>query len=289
MPGCNRVKPAARERPGRRQPGRQSPRGSRGFGRRGDAALWVICAAALGALLTAPDTARAIDEIQVYTSEINAPGEWTLQLHANYAIEGRKEPEFPGGIVPHHAWQGTPELAYGVTDWWELGAYWPYAITNNGEVLNGGVKLRTLFVAPNAKQRQVLLGLNIELGYANPAFSTDRWNAEARPILGYRTGPYEFIVNPIVDFGLDGNDSRGDFAPAARIAYAVNDTWTWGVEHYADLGPIDAGYASDQQAHNTYLILEYSKDPWSVHVGIGHGWPGASDETVFKTIIGFPL
>lgn len=231
--------------------------------------------------------ARAIDEIQVYNSEINDPGEWSLQLHANYAVTGRKTPEFDGGIVPDHAWQGTPELAYGLTDWWEVGAYWPYAVTRGGAYLDGGAKLRTLFVAPHAKERQVLLGVNFELGYVNPAFAPERWNVEVRPILGYRSGPYEFIVNPIVDFALDQHDYRGDFAPAVRFAVALADRWHVGLEHYADLGPADKVVPYEQQAHTTYVVGEFSAPPWDLHAGIGHGWTEASDETVFKTIIGY--
>src|SRR5437763_1557351 len=68
-------------------------------------------------------SARAADEIQVYNAEIATVGQWTFQLHNNYAFIGRKEPDFPGGLVPNHALQGTGEWAYGVTDWWEMGFY----------------------------------------------------------------------------------------------------------------------------------------------------------------------
>ena len=62
-------------------------------------------------------SARAVnDEIQVYNAEIAKVGQWTLQLHLNYAINGRKEPEFEGGIIPNHALNGTPELSYGINE-----------------------------------------------------------------------------------------------------------------------------------------------------------------------------
>jgi hypothetical protein len=35
------------------------------------------------------------DEIQVYNAEIAKVGQWTFQLHSNYAFVGRKEPDFP--------------------------------------------------------------------------------------------------------------------------------------------------------------------------------------------------
>jgi hypothetical protein len=61
-------------------------------------------------LLAAPLPARAVnDEIQVYNAEIAKVGQWTFQLHSNYAFSGRKEPDFPGGIIPNHALNGTGE------------------------------------------------------------------------------------------------------------------------------------------------------------------------------------
>src|SRR6516164_1657522 len=73
------------------------------------------------------------DEIQVYTGEIAKVGQWTIQFHNNYAINGRTEPDFEGGIIPNHALNGTPELAYGITDWWEIGFYAPFAVDQAGE------------------------------------------------------------------------------------------------------------------------------------------------------------
>src|SRR6266567_1847236 len=56
-------------------------------------------------------SARAVDEIQVYNAEIAKVGQWTFQLHSNYAFIGRKEPDFPGGLIPNHALNGTGEWA----------------------------------------------------------------------------------------------------------------------------------------------------------------------------------
>ena len=38
------------------------------------------------------------DEIQVYNAEIAKIGQWTFQLHNNYAF---KEPDFAGGLIPN--------------------------------------------------------------------------------------------------------------------------------------------------------------------------------------------
>jgi hypothetical protein len=63
------------------------------------------------------------DEIQVYNAEIAEVGQWTYQQHLNYAAIGQTQPEFPGGFTSNHSLQGTPEFAYGLTDWWEAGFY----------------------------------------------------------------------------------------------------------------------------------------------------------------------
>src|SRR5258708_29668974 len=93
-----------------------------GLGRR----LCLLAGAAFSVVLGQP--AKAVDEIQVYNAGIAAVGQFTIQQHLNYAALGQKEPPFPGGLVSHHSINGTPEFAYGVTDWWEVGLYIPFAV-----------------------------------------------------------------------------------------------------------------------------------------------------------------
>src|SRR5205809_5575616 len=82
------------------------------------------------------------DEIQVYDAEIVAPGGFNLTWHNNFTPSGRSRPDFAGGIVPNHALNAVPELAYGVADWFELGTYLPvYTRTETGQLLFDSVKL----------------------------------------------------------------------------------------------------------------------------------------------------
>ena len=91
----------------------------------------------------------------------------------------------PGGFASNHALQGTPELAYGITKWWEIGFYLPFAINGDG-VLSDGAKIRNLFVVPDAAKRSFFYGVNFELGYETPKFSATPWTLEIRPIIGVR-------------------------------------------------------------------------------------------------------
>lgn len=65
----------------------------------------------------------APDEIQVYTEEMNKPGEFSLELHSNYALKGAKAPSYQGEKPGHHMLQITPEFSYGVTKALEAGMY----------------------------------------------------------------------------------------------------------------------------------------------------------------------
>jgi hypothetical protein len=56
----------------------------------------------------------------------------------------RRTSGIAGGFAPNHALNGTPEFAYGVTPWWELGWYIPFAVADN-QFLSNGAKIRTLF------------------------------------------------------------------------------------------------------------------------------------------------
>jgi hypothetical protein len=112
--------------------------------------LSVLAGAVVSIVLAPP--ARATDEIQVYNAGIAAVGQFTIQQHLNYIPLGVKDPPFPGGLVSNHSINGTPEFAYGVTDWWEVGLYLPFAIQNQ-QFLSDAFKLRTLFVSPNADKR----------------------------------------------------------------------------------------------------------------------------------------
>jgi hypothetical protein len=240
-------------------------------------------------LLTASTvSARAVDEIQVYNAEIAKVGQWTFQLHNNYAFIGRKEPDFPGGLIPNHALNGTGEWAWGITDWWEMGFYTPYAVDQDLTPYSNAAKIRQLFVIPNAAEREFFYGVNFEFSYAMPQFSNTQWNMEIRPIIGFRKGEYEFIVNPIVDIGF-GQNGEAIFAPAARFARKISETLAIGVEYYTDLGPLQNFVPFNEQQHNIYAVVDFTVGRFEVNAGVGYGLTPGSDRLMAKVIIGTDL
>ena len=245
--------------------------------------LYLVASAALWIVPAQP--AKAVDEIQVYNAGIAAPGQFTIQQHLNYVGSGLKEPPFPGGLVSNHSINGTPEFAYGVNDWWEVGLYLPFAIQDR-QFLSDSFKLRTLFVSPNAEQRNFFYGVNFEFSNSTPKFSQTRFGLEIRPIVGIRNADYEFIVNPIVDIGF-GKYGQADFAPAARVARKLDTDLSVGLEYYADFGEIGHfGKLADQQ-HTLFAVTDFKLGVFGVNFGVGYGLTPASDRFVVKTIVGY--
>jgi hypothetical protein len=229
--------------------------------------------------------ANATDEIQVYNAGIAGPGQFTIQQHLNYVPLGVKDPPFPGGLISNNSINGTPEFAYGVTDWWELGLYLPFAIKDQ-QFLSNAFKLRTLFVSPNADQRNVFYGINFEFSNTTPKFAQTRFTLEIRPIIGLRNADYEFIVNPILDAGF-GKFGELDFAPAARFARKLDKDLYIGLEYYADFGEIGNFPRLADQQHLLFAVTDFKLGVMDVNFGVGYGLTPASDRWVVKTILGY--
>jgi hypothetical protein len=238
----------------------------------------VSCAALLACVLAWAGAARAqTDEIQVYDAEITAPGQFNLTWHNNFTPSGRRQPAFPGGIIPDHALNGVPEWAYGVTDWLEAGTYLPvYTRSSDGRLRFDGVKLRALLVVPDAHDRTVFYGLNFEFSYNLRHWDVNRFTGEIRPIIGVHLGRFDLIANPIFDTDFDGL-AKLAFAPATRVAYRIRDKLAFALEHYADFGP--------QPSQSLFAVFDYGSSSNGIEVGMGRGLTHASDSWVLKLML----
>jgi len=248
--------------------------------------LCVVALVAASASRPALAADQVHDEIQVYNAEIAEVGQWTYQQHLNYAPVGQTQPDVPGGFSSNRSLQGTPEFAYGITDWWEAGFYLPFAVTGSGQLLSDGAKLRSLFVVPDAAKRNFFYGVNFELGYEMPRFASNPWGLEIRPIVGVRNAQWEFIVNPIVDVSF-GSGGEADFAPALRLARNLGNDWYVGLEYYGDYGKIGDFLPWQQQSQQLFAVTDFKAGVVDVELGVGYGFTGGSDRVVAKAIIGY--
>src|SRR5580700_7936112 len=180
------------------------------------------------------------DEIQVYDAAIADQGVFNVMVHSNFTPVGRKNPDFPGGIIPNHSLNGAVEWAYGVTDWMEQGLYFPvYSAYSQGRdgTLNG-FKIRELFVKPHADDQTFFYGVNFEFSVNYKYWESRRITSEVRPIIGLHLKPWDIIVNPIVDTNYTGGPGNLEFVPATRVAYNLNDKWAVAAETCSDFGTL---------------------------------------------------
>jgi len=229
------------------------------------------------------------DEIQVYDGHLADPGVFNLTLHSNYIAKGSKSPAFPGGLVANHSFNGVPEWAYGVTNWFEAGLYLPlYSDTPAHGFGFNGFKLRALFAEPDAAQKTFVYGVNFEFSYNSRHWNTNRYTSEIRPIIGWHLGQWDLIFNPILDNDWSSLGSL-DFAPASRVAYNFTPAFALAVEEYDDFGPLRRFFSAEAQSHQLFLVADYDVEPVSVETGIGFGLTQASDNLVLKLILSHDL
>ncbi len=241
-------------------------------------------------VLHGADAFAAPDEIQVYTEELNAPGEFGLEQHLNYSITGQQTPDYPGQTPPHHVTQITPEFSYGLTDTLEAGLYVPFAITPAGDTFFNGLRFRLKYIAPRQPGENLFYGLNLEIGRDTLRTSDSISGMEIRPIIGYRDAQWLVSFNPILNVGLAANVShQPQFSPALKLTHRVSEGMRAGAEYYGEYGSLSHMLPGNQRAHSLYAVADVETHGWGVNFGIGRGFVNATDTWVMKAIIALPL
>lgn len=232
----------------------------------------------------------APDEIQVYTDDMNEPGEFGLELHVNYVIDGARQAEYAGGSPSHHMLQTTPEFSYGITRNWEAGMYLPASYEENGNLYGNGLRLRMKYIATPDAGSKLFWGLNVEYGYTNLRVAESEWGMELRPIIGYRTDNWLLSFNPILGMDMSSNFShQPQFEPAFKIARTVAEGVQAGLEYYGEYGYTNSLLPPGERVNYLYAAVDIEKHGFDLNFGIGRGDSNASDSWVAKAIIAFPF
>ncbi len=253
------------------------------------AALMLCCSTAF-----LPSDAQAIsDEIQVYTDDINKPGEFGLELHVNTTPKGRKTPDYPGDSPPHHGLRFTPEFSYGLSKDWEAGLYFPTVRDANGSYSASGAKLRLKWLPIKGDEETGgwYAGANFELSSVNKRYSESRYGSELRIMTGYRAKEWHLALNPIFGWDLSKGYRGGgpSFDLATKAAHDVAEGIAMGVEYYSGMGKLNNTLPSSLQENTLYLVMDYDRKPFAFNIGIGKGLNGATDRWTLKAIIEVPF
>ena len=250
-------------------------------------ALLVLAAAAV---LPVPRAHGALpDEIQVYTDDLNIPGEHGVELHVNTTPSGRSEPDYPGEVTPHHGLRVTPELSWGLARNWDWGLYLPFVRSAEGTNYFAGprFRLKWLPLRPGAGASGGFAGINTEVSFVEERFDLARRTLELRPILGYRGEKWLASFNPTLGADLAGAERDvWMFHPSFKLAREVGERIALGFEYYADFGRLRDPLPRNEQSHTFYVVLDAERK-LGVNFGIGRGLTDATDRWTVKSIISF--
>lgn len=243
-------------------------------------------------LSTLPAWAALPDEIQVYTGDINAPGEFGLELHLNTTPSGHSQPDYPGEVTTPHAWRATAEFSYGLTPSVELGLYIPTVLSRDNSYYVTGPKFRVKWLPLRTVDGVgYFAGLNVELSRVAQRFETSTRHLELRPIFGYQDERWLFAVNPVLGWDLAGPGKSGvpGAAPNFKVGRTVLAGIRAGAEYYTDLGRIDHLAPWSEQQQMLYLAFDVNRGPFVFNFGIGRGLTRATDRWTLKWIFEVPF
>lgn len=99
-------------------------------------------------------------------------------------------------------------------------------------------------------QWPVGMSLSAEFGYQQPAFSTDTWTLELRPIVDRQLGQWYLSFNPTAELALTRPDqpSGWEFSPDLKVGFDFTQTVNAGFEYYGSVGPFN-GFDAPRDQH----------------------------------------
>jgi hypothetical protein len=227
-------------------------------------------------------------EIQVYASPTQTVHSTMFELHSNYTFNGSTQTV--DGVIPsNHSLHETLEITTGITPVFEIGAYLFTNYTPGYGYQIVGTHLRPRVMAPADWGIPFGLSLSVEIGYQKPAYATDTWSIEIRPIVDKTWGKLYVSVNPTFGISLQSqyNNSVPTFEPNVKISYNVFQNTALGIEYYGDMGPINQFDQGSQQNHAIFIAYDLQNNAkWELNVGAGFGLTPSTDPFVLKVILG---
>jgi hypothetical protein len=224
-------------------------------------------------------------EIHVLEYEDLHPGDFTIEVHSNYAEKGTTVMQGPAAAT-----QDGTHMTLEVT-----GAVVPefsFGIMQLNERLRGsppqaaGWRLVPHFYAPAGWRLPVQVGLTAEFSFEKVRREGSMRSVEILPIVEKQFGRWKVDLNPTVEKVLHGVDpDRGwHFGLAARAAYERMRHFTPSFEYYSDLGALPLLPPVHSQVHQIVPggDLHLAKNlTWNV--GVGFGLTSSGDRLLYKS------
>jgi hypothetical protein len=227
-------------------------------------------------------------EIQVYGSELVAPGRTMVELHTNNTLSGSKTTDEFGMLPTDHVQHETIEITHGWNPWFETGFYIFNSIGSDGRTAYVGSHIRPRVAVPEELKWPVGVSLSLEFGFQKSAFDPNTATLEIRPIIDKKIDKVYLSFNPTVDQSFKGPDqNRGlIWSPNFKASYDVTKVVALGFEYYGSTGPFFNPDPYKEQDHQIFVAGDLNFDPdWEVNFGYGIG-SQAADKSIIKLIIG---
>ncbi|MCU6433454.1 hypothetical protein LPB67_06620 [Undibacterium sp. Jales W-56] len=223
------------------------------------------------------------NDFRVLTDDISTPGSKTLKIQSSVARPSSNFSPDSGRLF-----QGLGELAYGLSEQWEISAQAPVTRLN-GNWYSNGINLELQYVAPHDDDDGFYWGARTELGYASQEDDKRTWQAEFRPILGYRISDWHFAMNPAVTTALSGEDRKAKFEPSAKLSYQVDKSNAVSMEYFVDAGPLSHFLPRSRRNELALIVLDSKIGKSEINLGVGRGMTSISDRWVVKFILSTTL
>jgi hypothetical protein len=223
--------------------------------------------------------ALAVPDLDVvYGDDIARRGELAAELAARWSQTSRAS-DFGGRTL----WQAVGELAYGVSDNFNVGIKLPVTRVDGGWHGHGAYAELKYLAAREASG--FYWGAELEAGSIKPIGEERAFVLEAFPILGYRAGRLHLIGNPGVEYSSEGEDRGWSFAPKAKLSYRLNDRHALGLEYHVDAGKLGRLAARGKRSEMAYLTWDGRIRSQQFNVALGHG-AHASDRWAMRIGVG---
>lgn len=230
-------------------------------------------------------------EIQVYGAQTLEKGYTMLELHSNYTFGGQLHTQ--DGVLPtHNMAHETIEITHGFTTWFETGFYLFNAIGPDNRTTYVGSHIRPRAMIPESWHWPLGVSLSLEAGYQKLQYCTDDWTMEIRPIVDKKWGAFYVAFNPVFDKSIHGlNQKNGfNFSPNLKASYNITKATALGFEYYGSVGKINIPAPFQQQQHQLFFAVDLDLSPdWEFNAGYGLGFTNASDNDIFKVILGYKM
>ena len=182
-------------------------------------------------------------------------------------------------------WQAQGELAYGVSDIFNLGIKFP-ATRSDSHWRGNSAYLEAKYVVAHA-DNGFYWGAEVEAGSVKPQGGERSAVLEVFPILGYRAGRYHLTANPSLEFSSEGEDRGWEFSPKLKLAYELGKGSHVGLEYHVDAGKFTNLAPRARRMETAYLTFDSRFAGQKINLAMGHGTTNKSDRWIVRIGVEF--